>query len=88
MVTVYVVVTAHCPAEGVNVYTPEFILSTMAGLHVPLMPFTDVPGNDGTAAPAQKTPDVPNANVGVMFGVTVTEKLYITVHCPASGVNI
>ena len=53
MVTLNVVVVAHCPADGVNVYTPEFILSTTEGLHVPVMPLVEEPGKAGTAAPAQ-----------------------------------
>jgi len=71
-VTEKVVVVAHCPAVGVNVYVPEFWLSTTAGFHVPLIPFVDVPGNVGTVPPAQMDKDVPKLNVGVMFGVTVT----------------
>jgi hypothetical protein len=53
MVTLNVVVVAHCPALGVNVYTPEFILSTDDGLHVPVIPLVEEPGKEGTAAPAQ-----------------------------------
>ena len=53
MVTVNVVVVAHCPALGVNVYTPEFWLSMVEGLQVPVIPFVDVPGKSGTAEPAQ-----------------------------------
>jgi hypothetical protein len=53
IVTVNVVVVAHCPAPGVNVYTPEFWLSIVDGLHVPVIPFDEVPGSDGTADPAQ-----------------------------------
>jgi hypothetical protein len=53
MVTLNVVVVAHTPADGVKVYTPEFMLSTADGLHVPVIPLVDVPGNVGTAEPAQ-----------------------------------
>lgn len=87
-VTVNVAVVAHWPAVGVNVYTPEFWLSTVAGLHVPLMPLDDVPGNAGTVPPAQIVSDVPKLNVGVILGLTVTVKLAVVAHCPASGVNV
>jgi hypothetical protein len=64
------------------------LLSTEAGLHVPVIPFDDVPGNDGTEPPAQIDRDVPKANVGLMFGLTVTVNVVETAHCPADGVNV
>jgi hypothetical protein len=86
--TVKVVDTAHCPAEGVNVYVPEFWLSTVAGLHVPAIPLADVEGNEGTVPPAQMDSVVPKLNVGVTIGFTVTVKVVVTAHCPAPGVNV
>ena len=71
-VTVSVVVVAHNPAVGVNVYVPELLLSTVAGLQVPVMPLVDVVGNDGAAVPAHIVTLVPKVNVGVIFGFTVT----------------
>lgn len=71
-VTTKFVESAHCPASGVNVYVPELALSTVAGLHVPVIPFADVPGKEGTAPPLQILNDVPKVNVGVILGVTVT----------------
>ena len=41
-VTVNVAGNAHSPAVGVNVYAEVFWLSTVEGLHVPVMPFIDV----------------------------------------------
>ena len=79
-VTDNVVVVAHCPAFGVNVYVPEFWLSITAGFHVPVIPLLEVLVNAGTTAPAQMLRDVPKLNVGVMFGVTVTEKLVVVAH--------
>jgi hypothetical protein len=53
IVTVNDVVVAHSPAVGVNVYVPEFRLSTADGLQVPVIPLDDVVGNVGTDAPEQ-----------------------------------
>jgi hypothetical protein len=86
-VTVYVAVVAHCPASGVNVYTSELVLSTVAGFHVPVIPLEEVAGNAGTVPPEHTVNVVPKLNEGVMLGFTVTAKLPATAHCPASGVN-
>jgi hypothetical protein len=64
-VTVNVVVAAHCPAAGVNVYVPEFKLSTVDGLHVPVIPFNDVLTSVGTVPPGQIESVVPKLNVGI-----------------------
>ena len=87
-VTVNVVGKAHNPAVGVNVYVPEFWLSTDAGFQVPVIPFADVVGNAGVAAPAQIVIDVPKLKVGVIFGLTVTVNVVGTAHKPAVGVNV
>jgi hypothetical protein len=87
-VTVNVVVVAHCPAVGVNVYVPVTVLLTMAGLHVPVILLVDVLGNVGTVPPEQIVSVVPKLNTGVMLGVTVTVKVAVVAHCPASGVNV
>ena len=80
MVTANVVVVAHCPAAGVNVYVAEFWLSIVVGLHVPLIPFVDVVDNVGTVAPAQIVDDIPKLNAGVIIGLTVTEKVAVVAH--------
>jgi hypothetical protein len=87
-VTLKVAVVAHCPAAGVNVYTPEAVLSAVEGLHVPVYPLEDVPGKAGTVPPSHIDNDVPKLKVGVMLGFTVTAKLPARAHCPASGVNV
>ena len=79
-VTVKVAVVAHCPASGVNVYTPEAWLSTAAGLHTPVKPLVDVPGKAGTVPPVQIASEVPKLNVGVRFGFTVTVKVAVVAH--------
>ena len=52
------------------------------------MPLDDVLGSVGTVAPAHMVSVVPNANVGVTFGVTVSVKLVGNAHKPAVGVNV
>jgi hypothetical protein len=87
-VTVNVVGTAQSPAVGVNVYTSETWLSTVEGLHVPVMLFVDAEGSVGTVAPLQIVRTVPKLNAGVLFGFTVTEKVVVVAHKPAVGVNV
>ncbi len=87
-VTVKVAVVAQRPAVGVKVYVPEVLLSTVAGLQVPVIPFEELVGSVGTDSPAQIVSVVPNVKVGVIFGLTVTLKLAGRAHCPASGVKV
>ena len=87
-VTVKVVGSAQILAAGVNVYVPLAWLSTVAGLHVPFIPFTEVPGNVGTVPPAQIVSVVPKLKVGVIFGVTVMVKVVGVAHSPAAGVKV
>ena len=49
---------------------------------------SDVAGKVGTAPPAHIVSEVPNANVGVMLGVTVTVNVAVVAHCPAAGVKV
>jgi hypothetical protein len=42
----------------------------------------------GTVPPAHIVREVPNANVGVMLGVTVTVNVAVVAHNPAVGVNV
>lgn len=87
-VTVNVVEVAHKPAVGVNVYTPLAWLLTVAGLHVPVMPFVDVAGRVGAVPAKQIVCAVPKLNVGVIFGFTVTVNVVVVAHNPAAGVNV
>jgi hypothetical protein len=52
------------------------------------MPLVDAAGKGGTAPPAQIVSEVPKANEGVMFGLTVTVKIVVVAHCPAAGVKV
>jgi hypothetical protein len=87
-VTTKLVVVAHWPAPGVNVYVPEVVLLTVDGLQVPVMLLLEVPGNAGTVPPEQIVSDVPKLNAGVTFGFTVTLNVAFTAHWPAVGVNV
>ena len=87
-VTVNVVVVAHNPVVGVNVFTPLAVLLTTDGLHVPVIPLLDVVGNVGTVPPEQIVNVVPKLKVGVTFGLTVTLIVTGNPHCPAEGVNV
>ena len=87
-VTVNVVDVAQVPATGVNVYIPEAWSSTVAGFHVPSIPFVDVVDSTGTIPPAQIVSDEPKLNTGMIFGSTVTVNVVVVAHCPAVGVNV
>jgi hypothetical protein len=72
----------------VNVYTPDAVLLTVEGFQLPVTPFDDVEGKDGTVVPEHIVCVVPKLNVGVTTGLTVTFKVAGTAHCPADGVNV
>ena len=82
---VSVVVVAHCPAVGVNVYVVVAVLFK-AGAHVPVIPLLDVVGNAVSVAPEQIGATA--LNVGVTFGLTVIVNVAVVAHCPAVGVNV
>src|ERR1043165_5218927 len=84
-VIVKVVVVAHCPTVGVNVYVVVAVLSK-AGAHVPEMPLLEVVGNGDKVAPEQIGATA--VKVGVTFGLTVIVKVVVVAHCPALGVNV
>lgn len=73
-------------ASGVNVYVPEVVLLTVAGLHVPVMPLVEVVGNTGAAEPLQKA--ATGLKLGVVNAFTVTGKVVVEAHWPTSGVNV
>ena len=64
------------------------MLSTLAAFHEPVIPFEDVPGKEGTPAPAQIVIEVPNEKVGVIRGFTVMVRVMETPHWPAAGVKV
>ena len=53
---------------------------TVAGLQLPLMPLSEVPGNVGTLAPEQIVADVPKLNAGVVLDPTVTVYVVVVAH--------
>ena len=77
-VTVSVVVVAHWPASGVNVYVPVVVLSTVAGDQVPVIPLIDVVGNTGAVDPLHI--GAMAVKVGVTLGVTVTVRVVVVAH--------
>ena len=63
-------------------------MSTVDGLHVPLIALSDVVGSVGTVPPAHIVSDVPKLNVGVTLRVTVTVYVAGKAQTPAAGVNV
>src|SRR5674476_213287 len=84
-VIVNVAVVAHSPAVGVNVYSVVVVLSS-AGLHVPVMPLSDVVGRADSAAPEQIA--ATGLNVGVVLLLTVIVNVAVVAHWPAAGVKV
>ena len=82
---VNVVVVAHCPAAGVNVYVVVVVLFK-AGAHVPVIPLLEVVGNAVNVAPEHIGATA--VNVGVMFGFTTIVNVVVVAHCPTVGVNV
>ena len=81
-----VVVVAHTPPPGVNVYVVGPTLAEEnAGDQLPEMPSMDVPGK-GFAEFWQIGPIA--AKVGVTGSVTKIVIGYGFAHCPGSGVNV
>ena len=66
---------AHGSEVLLNVYTPLFVLLAVAGVHVPVIPFTEVVGKTGTVPPEQIVKEVPKLKRGVSTGFTVTVKV-------------
>jgi hypothetical protein len=86
-VTVSVVDCAHCPGAGVNVYVAVAVLSTVAGLHVPVIPSLDIDGKTGAVVPIQK--EATGVNEGIVFGaLTVTVSVVDVAHWPGAGVKV
>ena len=81
-----IVVVAHWPASGVNVYVPLMVLFTTAGDQVPVIPLSDIVGSTGAEVPEQI--GAMAAKVGVTFGVIVTSIVVVVAHWPASGMKV
>ena len=64
----------------------DVVLSTVAGLQVPVIPLIEVVGSIGAAAPEQN--GAMASNVGTTLVLTVMVKVVVVAHCPASGVNV
>ena len=60
---------------------------TEAAFHVPVMPLSEVVGRTGTDPFSQMVNEVPNANVGGIFGATVTVNVAGVAH-PPPGVKV
>ena len=76
-VIVKVVVVAHCPATGVNVYVVVAVLSS-AGAQLPVMPLLEVVGSAVSVAPEQMGATA--VKVGVIFGLTVMVNVVVVAH--------
>ena len=76
-VIVNVVVVAHWPTVGVNVYVVVAVLFN-AGAQVPVIPLLDVVGNAVRVAPEQMGATA--VKVGVTFGLTVMVNVVVVAH--------
>jgi hypothetical protein len=82
-----VVVTAHWPAFGVNVYVPVDVLLIVEGLHEPAILLFDVPAKVPITPPLHI--GVKAVNVGVIVaGLIVCTRVAVVAHWPAVGVNV
>lgn len=84
-VMVNVVVVAHCPAVGVNVYVVVAVLFN-AGDHVPVKLLLEVVGKAANAVPVHIGATA--VNVGVAGGPTEIVNVVVVAHCPAVGVKV
>src|SRR4030095_5866057 len=86
--TSMVVTVPHWPAAGAKVYVvvPNAAVLMVAGLHVPVMPLVDVPGNAGAVLFWQSGPTCVNA--GVICVVITTSIVAVAAHWPAVGVKV
>ena len=84
-VMVKVVVVAHCPTVGVNVYVVVAVLSK-AGAHVPVYPLLEVVGKAVKVPPEQIGATA--VNVGTVFGIIERVSVVVVAHCPTVGVKV
>ncbi len=80
-----VLMVAHCPAVGVNVYVVVARLF-IAGDQVPLIPFVDVVGKAASGSPEQIA--ATGIKVGVVDEFTFIVSVVVVAHCPAVGVKV
>ena len=80
-----VVVFAHRPVVGVNVYEVVLVLSN-AGDQVPVMLLSDVVVKALNVAPEHI--GLTEVNVGVTFELTVITNVAVFAHRPVVGVNV
>lgn len=60
----------------------------VVGLHVPVMPLSEVSGKPGAVEPAQIVSALPKLKTGVIFGFTVMVNVAVTAHKPVVGVKV
>ena len=84
-VIVNVVVDAHCPEVGVNVYVVVNELFN-AGNHVPVIPLFEVVGKALRFCPMHIGATA--VKVGVIIGFTKIERVAIVAHCSSFGVKV
>ena len=76
-VMINVVVVAHCPAVGVNVYVVVAVLFN-AGVQFPVIPLVDVVGKADKVPPEHIA--ATGVNVGVTFALTVMVNVVVVAH--------
>jgi hypothetical protein len=81
-----IVVVAHWPAFGVNVYIPVVVLLTIAGLQFPIIPLVEVVGKIGDVLPPQN--GIIGVNIGVVNEFMVMVFVMPVAHCPGVGVKL
>jgi len=88
IISVVVLVVAHCPASGTNVYAvdPTNDVLIVAGLQVPVILLFDTTGNIGGVAFKHNAPMT--VKTGVISVATGTLSVAVAAHCPAFGVNV
>lgn len=67
---------AHSPELGVKVYVALLVLLTVAGLQVPEMPLSEVPGSSGALVPRQNGDKGVNDGTVGAFTVMVSVALF------------
>ena len=88
IVTLRVVLLAHCPGLEVNAYVvvPTIEVLIVAGFHVPTIPLIDVVAKAGATVFWQSDPI--GLKDGVVGAFIVTVSVVPAAHCPAFGMNV